>query len=198
MRHAPTLWNSQKRIQGVVDSPLTEAGKRLAHAWGRQLAQLEWSRILVSPIGRARHTAELVNETLQIPMDTSAGLREMDWGQWTGRSIKEIRSSSDEALSRMEALGWDFQPPGGEDRRSVLKRARQALLKTSECCPGKTILVVTHEGVIKALVYDLLGRHFLPGEQAVLKSCYLHWLTVEDACLSLVSLNALDLNCSAP
>jgi probable phosphoglycerate mutase len=59
--------------------------------------------------------------------------------------------------------------------------------------PGENILVVTHEGVIKSLVYHLSGRQFLPTEPPLLKSYQLHWLVHASNGLQIEKINALGL-----
>jgi probable phosphoglycerate mutase len=59
--------------------------------------------------------------------------------------------------------------------------------------PGSTILVVTHEGVIKNLIYRLCNRTYAPGESALIKSRNLHWLVIHKSGLQLHEINALRL-----
>jgi probable phosphoglycerate mutase len=60
--------------------------------------------------------------------------------------------------------------------------------------PGSTILVVTHEGVIKNLIYRLCNRLYAPGESSLIESRYLHWLVVNSSGLQLDRINALALS----
>ena len=80
IRHAATRWNRQRRIQGQKDSALTRDGELSAARWGRMLRQLPWHRILASDTGRAVKTAELVNGTLNLPMETDPRLRGAELG----------------------------------------------------------------------------------------------------------------------
>lgn len=194
MRHAPTVWNLQKRIQGVEDSDLTDEGRDLAERWGRRLAEYPWDRILASDLGRTRQTAHLINGVLGVPIVAVPEFREMDWGRWTGKTLKAVKSEYGDRLADMEKDGWHFRPPEGESRYAVWQRVHEGLLRAAETWPGQTILVVVHEGVIKALVYRLCRRAYLPTESPILKSGFLHWLESREATLSLKKLNALDLN----
>ena len=194
MRHAPTVWNLQKRIQGIEDTDLTDDGRDLAKRWGRRLAGYTWDRILTSDLGRARQTAHLVNAALGVPILAVPEFREMDWGLWTGMTLKAVKSVYGDQLAELEKDGWQFRPPEGESRYAVWQRARAGLLKAAAAWPGQTILVVAHEGVIKALVYGLRRRAYLPTETPILKSGFLHWLESCQGTLSLKSLNALALN----
>ena len=58
IRHAQTVWNREKKIQGHSDSPLTADGENQAGRWGMILQQYSWDRILASDTGRALETAK--------------------------------------------------------------------------------------------------------------------------------------------
>ena len=193
VRHAQTIWNREKKIQGQNDSPLTAKGRTQALRWGKRLKPYGWHRILASDIGRAVETANIINQALEVSVTTDARLREQDWGQWTGETIARLHTHTPRELDEQVRAGWKFCPPGGEDRHSVLARSRQALLEAAEKWPGDTILVATHEGIVKSLIYHLSGRKYLPGEPAIIRPYQLHWLTIDEDGLKLGEINALAL-----
>lgn len=190
IRHAETVWNRERRVQGQLDSPLTAEGERQAARWGCALQALPWQRILASDTGRAVATAAIINARLSLPVDTDPRLRELDWGRWSTRTIARIRDEDREAIAAQEAAGWEFRPPAGESRRQQLERSRQALLDAAARWPGGCILVVTHEGVIKSLAHHLFGRAFVAADAVGLQPYCLHWLTVTGAAMAFEGLNA--------
>ena len=191
MRHAPTVWNREGRIQGQYDSPLTDRGRHWATCWGKQLGGLGLDRILSSDTGRAVATADRVNRALNLPIHQDARLREQDWGRWTGRTMAEIRATHQGPFKAQEERGWSFCPPEGEERMHVLVRARNALPEAGHRWPQERILVISHEGVLKCLVYHL----------AIIQNCgqpfermepyRLHRLHLDGNHLSLNKMNAL-------
>ena len=191
VRHAQTVWNREKKIQGQSDSPLTSDGKSQALRWGRMLKQFSWNRILASDIGRAMETAKIINRAINISLQTDSRLREQDWGQWTGKTISQLKTDTPLELDAQVRAGWAFCPPGGEGRRSVLERGYQALREAAEKWPGDEILVITHEGVVKSLIYHLCSRKYLPGEPAIIKPYQLHWLVNDQDGLKIEEINAL-------
>ena len=193
VRHAETFWNREKRIQGQSDSALTDKGKKDADNWGRRLSRFAWDYILMSDSGRAVETAEIINNHLQAPVESDPRLREQDWGRWTGRIITQIETELSSLLQEEQMRGWKFCPPGGEDRLSLWRRSHSALTVAAKRWPGNTILIVTHEGVIKSLIYHLSGRQFLPEEPALLKSHNLHWLVCSNNELRIEEVNAFPL-----
>jgi len=193
IRHAETLWNLEKRIQGHRDSPLTDAGRQAAEIWGKSLLSNRWSRILSSDTGRARQTAGIMNSFLRLPSSSDPRLREQNWGRWTTRTIAQIKADCPDELEAQINAGWNFCPPQGERRFEVWDRSRRALIEAANKWPGSTILVVTHEGVLKALIYRLCGREFLPSEAPLINSAYLHWLVIDNNDLHLEEVNAIRL-----
>lgn len=193
IRHAATLWNDQKRIQGQLDSPLSPAGQLQAKNWGGKLKDMPWQRIITSDLGRARETTALINTTLCLPVIVEPRLREQDWGSWSGCTLARLRQKNHDLLQRQIRAGWDFRPPAGESRQEVLHRCLQTLRRIGATCPGEHILIVCHEGVIKCLLYHLLNRRFLPEEAKVIQGFHLHLLELQGEKLYLAQMNLLAL-----
>jgi len=194
LRHTITEWNQSRRIQGQSDSPLTLAGETLALQWGRLLAGNTWSRILSSDLGRARKTTELINRTLKLPVSLDFRLREKDWGNWTGKTIAQLKIEFSDIWAKQIQSEWDFCPPGGESFQSVWKRGWEALAAASGSWPGEKILVVTHEGVIKSLIYhESTLSDFLKDGQCLMPY-HLHHLTFLSGRLAVERLNFLNLS----
>ena len=193
IRHARTEWNFEKRIQGQQDTPIAPEGEKQAGKWGKLLKPFGWNRILSSDTGRALKTAELINETLRIPIHPEPRLREQDWGLWTGKTVAQLRQENPTLLSEQEASGWGFCPPGGEVLETVWQRSRQALLEAAGKWPGMQILVITHEGVIKSLIYRFNSHQVLRNEPHLLRAWHLHLLIHDRKGLRLEKINALGL-----
>lgn len=116
VRHGETEWNRARRYQGWSDSPLTERGVAQAKAIGRQLAALPdacTAAIVTSPLGRARHTAEIIAECLgrrEAPR-LDERLREISLGAWDGLDRREVRSRM---AARFIEFEWYFETPHGQ------------------------------------------------------------------------------------
>ena len=194
LRHAVTEWNQSRRIQGQADSPLTLAGETLAMRWGRLLAGNSWSRILSSDLGRAQNTTRLINQTLDLPVTLDSRLREKDWGKWTGKTMAQLKEASADLWKKQKPSEWDFCPPCGESFQNVWKRGHEALAAASSCWPGENILVVTHEGMIKSLIYhDNTLSDFLKNGQTLMPY-HLHRLIYLRGRLAVECLNFLNLS----
>jgi len=194
IRHVETEWNQEKRIQGQNDSPITAEGEHQARQWGQVLAQEVWDRILVSDTGRALKTAALINTRLKAPVVQDSRLREQNWGEWTGKRRRVIRKKFPGYLAEQEKKGWEFCPPGGENRNTVFERSQRALAEAAEKWPGAKILVITHEGVIKCLIYRCFERKFLPNETPLLRPLHLHRLIYDGRGFQVEAVNAVSIS----
>jgi len=186
VRHATTYWNQEKRIQGHWDSELCPEGLAEAGRFAETLAGMGFARILSSDLTRAKTTAGIMNVRLKLPMTVERGLREQKFGDWTGKLVADLRGHG---LEEQVALGWDFRPQNGESRDEVFSRAERTLIEAARLWSRKNILVVTHEGVVKALVYRLLGRSYLPHEPKILKPGCAHWVLVKEGVPALGDIN---------
>lgn len=141
IRHGATDWNAAGLMQGRADRPLSEAGRasvssaRLPPGWDNAVC-------LSSPLRRAMETARLLGFD-PTPDDR---LIEMDWGEWEGRSLADIRAEQGEAMAENEARGLDFRPAGGESPRDVQERLKPLLAEIET-----PTIAVTHKGVLRAL-----------------------------------------------
>lgn len=122
-------------------------------------------------------------------MEWQPALREQDWGRWQGKTIAEVQQEEATLLASQIKAGWDFCPPGGESRREVLQRALSVTSSLLHKDAGKRILLISHEGVVKALIYHLAARAFIPSEKKLLQKRQLHLLIGDDGQLALGPLN---------
>lgn len=154
VRHLPTAWNAAGRIQGRADPPLDPAAERDLGL----PPELAAFRVLSSPLLRAVATARCLGAD---PIAVEPRLTEMDWGEWEGFTLAELRTRLGPAMAAAEERGLDFRPPGGESPRDV--QARLAPLLAEIAAEGRPVLAVTHKGVIRAVLgratgWDMRGK----------------------------------------
>ncbi len=146
LRHGPTEWNAQGRVQGHTDIPLSKAG--MAKMAGLRLADsIATTNVFVSPLGRARHTARL----LGLPDDrTDARLMEQNWGRWEGLTRDEIfaRDGADAFIRAGSTHGEAFRPGGGESTGEL--HARLAAFLKDAAQERHDAVAVAHLGVLRA------------------------------------------------
>lgn len=190
LRHGKTIWNEEGRIQGRRNSPLSDIGAKQVHEWGEFIGQFTIDHIIASDLGRVKETVAIVQQYCNpVSVEWTESLREQSWGDWEGRSFSELKKEQSEELIAQIRAGWDFRPPGGESRTEVLQRAMPVIQNLIQQHPGKRILVVSHEGIVKSLIYHLAGRAFLPEEKKLLQKRQLHLLVGTKSTIDLGPLN---------
>ncbi len=150
-RHGQTEWNLEGRLQGRKDSRLTELGEKQAKWLGEKLKEVEIDIIISSTSGRAFKTAEIIRGDRKIEIIQNDNLMEMDFGEWEGQLHTEIEAHSPDEKENMWQYPHLYKSSGGETFFEVLERVGNEIKKIITEHEGKTILVVTHAVVLKAL-----------------------------------------------
>lgn len=155
IRHAQTLWNAEKRLQGKSDQPLSAAGLAEVKSWRLPKAverhREEWL-CLSSPLQRARQTADALFGRSRYEIEPL--LTEMDWGDWEGCRLADLRADPVLDMPAREAKGLDLLPPGGESPRAVQARLAPLLVRLQAA--GRPVCALSHKGVIRALLAQAL------------------------------------------
>lgn len=160
-RHGETRDNAARRWQGWNDSPLTARGVSQAEALGRRLVSEPdpVAALYSSDLGRAVQTATIAGQPLGLSPATDRDLRERHAGEFSGLSLQQLndRYAADMARRDMGSL-LDWTPPGGESLRQVLARVLASLDRVGAAWRGRSVVVVTHGGVIRVLATHVLAR----------------------------------------
>ncbi|HEM5956465.1 TPA: histidine phosphatase family protein [Streptococcus suis] len=139
MRHGETLFNTQKRVQGWSDSPLTEHGIAQAQAVGQYFKEqgIVFTSAYSSTQERATDTLKLVTDA---PYQQLKGLKEMNFGIFEAREEELLPKHRPGARSFEDLL----VPFGGENIRTVGQRVAQTVEETVSGQDEKTVLAVSH------------------------------------------------------
>ena len=160
LRHGETAWNTERRMQGTKDSTLTERGRAQALAMGRTLrSELERAPgptiFLRIPLGRVLETSEIIGRELGLQPSEwrhDPRLVELGYGEWEGRSWKEIELTHPTALADWRADPHGYCPPGGETHMALRQRSAEVLAEIA--ASGARTVVVGH-GVSGAVLRGL-------------------------------------------
>jgi alpha-ribazole phosphatase/probable phosphoglycerate mutase len=155
IRHARSTMAG--RFCGHSDPPLSDAGREQLSQIVRRLERWPVARICTSDLKRAYDTASAVASSRSLPLLVRTGLREINFGEWEGRSWEEIEARDPAAASEWLARYPLATPPGGEclaDYRGKVEKELRTLLEASgqECSA-----VVTHAGFIRTALAMILG-----------------------------------------
>ncbi|AKK03769.1 histidine phosphatase family protein [Corynebacterium epidermidicanis] len=158
LRHGETFYNATRRMQGHMDTELSEVGIAQAEQAAQHLQGLNITTIVSSDLQRARITAQSVADKIGAEVRIDSRLRETDLGEWQGMSHEEVDAQypGARALWRHDAT---WAPPRGESRVAVAARARAVideLMLSLDNWDDTTVLVVAHGGTIAALTSALL------------------------------------------
>ena len=172
IRHGPTAWNRERRVQGRRDIPLDAEGVAEVACWKLPPAfsSFDWA---ASPLARARRTAAVLAGGA---VPSTQALIEMDWGAWEGRRLAELRAELGPEMAENEARGLDFLPPGGESPRMVQRRLAPWLENIAR--RGRPTVAVAHRGVIRALYAAAAGWDMLERPPRALSSPAAHLFEV--------------------
>ncbi len=158
LRHGETVTGGGFR--GRLDDELTDVD------W-QQMRQAvanagPWDRIVSSPLRRCAAFAAELAEQHHLPMELEPDLRELDFGEWEGRTAADLMVDQSEALGRFWENPYSFTPPGGEPLPDFEARILTAIERLTDRYAGERILLVTHGGVMRLLLAEARG---LPREQ---------------------------------
>ena len=163
LRHGQTEWNAGSRMQGQIDTDLTDLGRQQADAAAELLAKRQPLLIVSSDLRRALDTAVALSDRSGQPVSIDTRLRETHLGDWQGMTHVEVDDVSPGArLAWRDDARW--APHGGESRVDVADRsvplvrelvAQQVGWGVED--PDRPVVLVAHGGLIAALTGALLG-----------------------------------------
>ncbi|MEK4668771.1 histidine phosphatase family protein [Niallia sp. FSL R7-0271] len=162
IRHGETDWNSLGKIQGRTDIPLNSNGIRQAEQCRDYLKETSWDLIITSPLMRAKETAAIINESLNLPIVEMAEFIERSFGDAEGKTKEE-----------RQVLYPDMLYPNAEPYWELAERLKQGLADILQSYPQQKVLLVAHGAVIHTIL------RILSNEEITLDNTYL-----TNACIS--------------
>jgi glucosyl-3-phosphoglycerate phosphatase len=162
LRHGQTEFNVANRMQGQLDTALSELGREQAVAAASVLAKLDPLLIASSDLHRAYDTAILLGERIGSPVVVDERLRETHLGDWQGMTHSEVDAAAPGArIAWRNDARW--APHGGESRVDVACRSEPVVTELVDSQgdwggdePYRPIVLVAHGGLIAALTAKLL------------------------------------------
>ena len=161
VRHGETAWNAEGRIQGMLDVPLNELGLAQAKVVADELARsIDVASIVCSDLVRTRETAKPLVDATGFAITFDARLRERHFGVLQGITYEEWRTRDAEGMARYNAGEADYGPEGGETARGFLDRCVNAITDLVIASNEKTLILVTHGGVVSSMYRHSQGLEF--------------------------------------
>ena len=162
VRHAQTAWNGENRIQGHSDIPLSPLGEQQAERLGQWFASRHLCGIFTSALQRSRQTAQAIaagNGHGARPV-VEPHLAEIHLGAWEGLTPVEVDARFANAYQQWRVRPSSVVIPGGEPLGTFRERVRGALARMLGGMGEGEYVLVSHGGVIAALLADLLSADY--------------------------------------
>ena len=162
VRHAQTAWNDENRIQGHSDLPLSPLGRQQAERLGATFASRHVQGIFTSALQRSRQTAQMIaaGNGHGVSPVIEPELAEMHLGAWEGLTPDEVDTRFQGAYQQWRRRPSSVVIPDAEPLEAFRQRVRRALERILSSVEDGEHVVVSHGGVIAALLADVLGADY--------------------------------------
>ena len=158
VRHGETILTPTRKFSGIgtLDPELTEEGLAQADRVASEIVKLSPEVLISSPLQRTRQTAEAIARLTKLEIVFDTDWYELSFGTWDGKSIEEVKTETPD-----DYQAWlnssSYRPGGGESYDEARIRVEAAIDKVVAEYPGKKVVVVTHNGVIKSAANIAIG-----------------------------------------
>jgi probable phosphoglycerate mutase len=151
IRHGETAWNVDTRIQGHLDIPLNDTGRRQARRLAEAVAGEPLAAVYASDLARAKETAGALADEAGVEVVLHDGLRERAFGAFEGLTFDEIAARWPDQALRWRQRDPEFACPGGETLRAFYARCIGTVTALASRHRGAQIAIVSHGGVMDCL-----------------------------------------------
>ena len=163
VRHGLSEANEKKILQGRIDFPLADEGRRQSHHLGKYFTerQIAFDRAVASNLSRAKETAEIILGYQGNPplIEEEEGFQEVDIGDLQGLNGEEVTEKFPQYYGRGPERWMDFSEFGGETWTALCSRVNEAMpryVNKDNLLDDTRLLIVAHGGVIRAMMSQLL------------------------------------------
>lgn len=143
------------KFRGSLDDPLSEDGWLQMSTATAQCNS--WDLVVSSPLERCQKFANHLSQQLGKPLEVHRGLREIDFGDWEGKTSQEIEETDAEAVKKFWENPVTNCPPKGEKTADFQNRVLNAWQQVIETHRGNHILLVGHGGSIRVILAEVLN-----------------------------------------
>ncbi len=157
VRHGETEWNKAGKIQGHTDIPISAAGRVQVGALRERLRAATFDAVYTSDLVRCTDTAALILQGRTVTPELAPELRELDYGDWEGKTMAQVQESWAEAHDEYRRLDPNFKAPGGESFFDLMSRVGAWTDRVRASAGDGTILIVAHGGSVRMMALHLMG-----------------------------------------
>lgn len=187
IRHALNDWVGERLAGWTPDVHLNDKGRAQAESLAQRLTGRPIVAVYSSPLERAIETAQAIAAPHRQEIQVREGVGEVQYGEWTGKSLKELSKEDAWRVVQFYPSGARF--PGGEAIREMQARAVAELDAIVATHPSRMVVVVSHADVIKAALAHYVGLHLDLFQRLVISPASISVLTFTPLGPRLVCLN---------
>lgn len=190
IRHGETEWNATGRLQGTSNVQLSAVGVHQAQLLAQHAPFHTADAIYSSDLIRARATAEILAKRFNLKMHIMLELRETNFGEWEGQSIRTLAEDLDSDFEKFFNAPELCRPPHGETFVECQARMVSAIQKIITANEGKRIIVVSHGAAIRLFLCAVLGMPIRKMWSIAQFNMALNVLRVDDGAFTLEMMNS--------
>lgn len=156
MRHGETVWNTERRYQGMTDIELSDEGIRQAKCVAERFKNIHIDKIYSSPLKRAIETARPIAENKGLEIISEDAFREIHFGEWEGMTVPDLTQKYGDRYINFIREPHNYGFPGEENIDNVIKRIKPSIDRIIENDDGD-VLIVSHGGIIRLMIMYIMG-----------------------------------------
>lgn len=156
MRHGETVWNTERRYQGMTDIELSEEGLRQAECAAKRFKNIKIDKIYASPLKRAMKTAEKIAAEKGLEIISEDDFREIHFGEWEGKTVPELTEKYGESYTNFIREPHKYGFPGEGSVENVINRIKPGIDRLIAEEKGN-VLIVSHGGIIRLMIMYIMG-----------------------------------------
>ena len=156
MRHGETVWNTERRYQGMTDIELSEEGLRQAECAAKRFKNIKIDKIYASPLKRAMKTAEKIAAEKGLEIISEDDFREIHFGEWEGKTVPELTEKYGESYTNFIREPHKYGFPGEGSVENVINRIKPGIDRLIAEDEGN-VLIVSHGGIIRLMIRYIMG-----------------------------------------
>lgn len=190
-RHGQTESNSSGKMMGWANEDINDVGRAQVERLAARMAKMHLDAIYTSPLKRAVTTSAIVGKSHGLEPRPVQGLIEINYGVWEGLPRAEVRKRWPELQQQLHNDPSELAIPGGETFKELEIRVVGAFNKIVKDEDGREILMVSHQGILKVLVAQLMGISYRDWSKFEIRNASLSTLTINNGHIHLITLNDL-------
>jgi broad specificity phosphatase PhoE len=157
LRHGQTEFSRSNSYCGSLDPQLTPDGVEMAEVFAKAYGSTPWQAVFSSPMKRTIATAKPLCSSIGIEPELRDGLKEINYGQWEGKSPETVSAEyHDDYIRWLADPAW-YAPTGGEMAVAIASRSMQVIEEIKQRYQSGNVLIVAHKATIRIMLCSLMG-----------------------------------------